>query len=114
MLWTIFFIGLLATTGIVVIYKLVLAVVGNTISSVKNIVKSMASWVPKRKEKVKEEPLPEDIITEEIPAEPEMSEQEVLNALKTKSDFSKVIQLKAMATQDIELVVQELKELIKG
>ena len=43
-----------------------------------------------------------------------MSEQEVLNALKTKSDFSKVIQLKAMATQDIELVVQELKELIKG
>ena len=58
-------------------------------------------------------------VIQDIQEEPEveavvLNEQDVVNGLKTKSDFAKVIQLKAMSTQDIEDVVEELKELIKG
>ena len=52
----------------------------------------------------------EEPVTEEIV----LNEQDVINSLKTKSDFVKVIQLKAISTQEIEDVVEELKELIKG
>jgi len=66
------------------------------------------------------EPPEEDVIEDtpievEEPSEaPPLDEKEVVNALKTTADFAKVIQLKALLTQELQDVVDELKSLVEG
>ena len=69
------------------------------------------------KRKKKEDQIDDKVIETSDPMIEEeivLTEQDVVNSLKTKSDFAKVIQLKALSTQELEDVVEELKELIKG
>lgn len=109
-LWPIFAIGSVITSGILVTLFLV--------KSILTRVLQIISMVPKLFKRNKEE---EDIAAIEVEEnnefieEPiEINEQDVINSLKTKSDFAKVIQLKAISTQELEDVVEELKDLIKG
>ena len=44
---------------------------------------------------------------------PELVEADVINNLKAQSNFAQVIQLKATSTQELESVVDELKEMVK-
>jgi flagellar biosynthesis/type III secretory pathway M-ring protein FliF/YscJ len=46
--------------------------------------------------------------------EPEsLTDKDVINNLKSQSNFAKVIQLKAISTQELESVVSKLKEMVK-
>ena len=44
----------------------------------------------------------------------QLKPEDVVNRIKAESDFSTVIQLKALTNQDVESVVKQVKELIKG
>ena len=44
---------------------------------------------------------------------PELVEADVVNNLKAQSNFAQVIQLKTISTQELESVVDELKEMVK-
>ena len=110
-LWPIFAIGsaisILLITSFVFLRSLILGL----ISIFKAIPKLFKR---KKKEKIEVEG---EIEVEDI-KEPEevavvLNEQDVINAIKSKSDYAKTIQLKALSTQNVEVLVEELKELIK-
>ena len=106
-LWPIFGIGCLVTATFLIIGLLIKSIVqkmGAILSAIPALFKR------KKKEEEIEEESPEEPLVEEVV----LNEQDVVNGLKTKSDFAKVIQLKAISTQEVEDVVDELKELIKG
>lgn len=109
-LWPIFAIGAVITSGILV-----------TLFFIKTIFEKLfqiISVIPSLfKQKKKEDQIDDEVIETSEPIIEEeivLTEQDVVNSLKTKSDFAKVIQLKALSTQELEDVVEELKELIKG
>ncbi len=108
-LWPIFGIGVLITSGILIVGVVIKTTVQNLIAGVI----SLSKLFNRKKEQVdviEDIDVPEeDVIEEKV-----LTEQDVVNGIKTKSDFSKVIQLKATSSQELELVVDELKELIKG
>ncbi len=108
-LWPIFGIGVLLTSG---------ALIGALVvkSLFENLFKLIGSIGSVFRRKKTDDDMVEDIdiIEEDVVEEDILNEQDVMNGIKTKSDFSKVIQLKAISTQELELVVDELKELIKG
>ncbi|MEK9727156.1 MAG: flagellar M-ring protein FliF C-terminal domain-containing protein [Candidatus Margulisiibacteriota bacterium] len=106
-LWPIFGIGCLITSGVLVIFLFAKSIVLQLASLLGSIGKLF-----KKKEKEPEpiedlEPIEEDVQDEPI------SEQEVINNLKSQSNFGKVIQLKAISTQEIETVVEKLKDMVK-
>lgn len=104
--WPIFGIGCLVTSALLIVWFLIKSIVqrvGKIFSAIPALFKR------KKKEEIEEES-PEEPVVEEV----DLNEQDVVNGLKTKSDFAKVIQLKAISTQEVEDVVDELKELIKG
>ncbi len=108
-LWPIFGIGVLITSGILIVGVVIKTTVQNLIAGII----SLSKLFNRKKEQVdviEDIDVPEeDVIEEKV-----LTEQDVVNGIKTKSDFSKVIQLKATSSQELELVVDELKELIKG
>ncbi|RAP22842.1 hypothetical protein DID73_02580 [Candidatus Marinamargulisbacteria bacterium SCGC AG-343-K17] len=109
-LWPIFGIGCLITSAVLILVFFVKSLVEKVIQILSAI---PALFKRKKKEEPVEE-VQEEAVEEEIIEEVGLNEQDVVNGLKTKSDFAKVIQLKAISTQEIEDVVEELKELIKG
>ena len=52
----------------------------------------------------------EDELTKEKP----LIAADVVNNIKTKAEYAKVIQLKALSTQESDVIVRVLKDLIKG
>ncbi len=105
-LWPIFAIGSVFTLALITIFVLVrsfLLGVTNVIKLIPNIFKRA------KKEKDIEE---EEKI--EIIEEPILTEQDVINSIKSKSDYAKTIQLKAYSTQNMNVLVDQIKELIKG
>jgi flagellar biosynthesis/type III secretory pathway M-ring protein FliF/YscJ len=109
-LWPIFAIGCVITSGILV----VLLFIKTVFEKLFQIISVIPTLFKRQK---KDEPMDDEIVELNDPMVEEdivLTEQDVINSLKTKSDFAKVIQLKALSTQELEVVVDELKELIKG
>ncbi len=108
-LWPIFGIGVLLTAGVLIIGVVLKNVLQKTVQIILGLGGLFRS--KKKDEDVIEDlpPIEENIVEEDI-----LNEQDVINGMKTKSDSAKVIQLKAKSTQDLEFLVDELKELIKG
>ena len=108
-LWPIFGIGVLLTAGVLIIGTVLKNVLQKTVQIIVGLGGVFRS--KKKDQDVIEDlpPIEENIVEEDI-----LNEQDVINGMKTKSDFAKVIQLKAKSTQDLEFLVDELKELIKG
>ena len=88
--------------------KTVLVKTGAILGMVANSIGSLF----KKGKKVEEEI---DIISEsdETPEPEPLTEQEIINNIKSQSNFAKVIQLKAISTQELETVVEKLKEMVK-
>tara|TARA_Y100001935_G_scaffold244489_1_gene236952 strand:- start:731 stop:2485 length:1755 start_codon:yes stop_codon:yes gene_type:complete len=109
-LWPIFAIGAVITSGILVALFFIKTIFEKLFQII-----SVIPTLFKRKKK--EDQIDDKVIETSDPIVEEeivLTEQDVVNSLKTKSDFAKVIQLKALSTQELEDVVEELKELIKG
>jgi len=115
-LWPIFGIGCVITGGLLVIIFMVQSII-------KKVLQGLAAIPALFKRKKKEAPVepPEEDVIEDTPIEveepseaPPLDEKEVVNALKTTADFAKVIQLKALLTQELQDVVDELKSLVEG
>ncbi len=109
-LWPIFAIGAVITSGILVALFFIKTIFEKLFQII-----SVIPTLFKRKKK--EAQIDDEVIETSDPMIEEeivLTEQDVVNSLKTKSDFAKVIQLKALSTQELEDVVEELKELIKG
>lgn len=115
-LWPIFGIGCVITGGLLVIILMVQSII-------KKVLQGLAAIPALFKRKKKEAPVepPEEDVIEDTPIEveepteaPPLDEKEVVNALKTTADFAKVIQLKALSTQELQDVVDELKSLVEG
>ena len=107
-LWPIFAIGCVITSTLIVAIFLIKLLIEKVVVGL-----SLLSALFKQKKKDDEE---SDLDTDDVLMieDAPLNEKDVMNALKTKSDFSKVVQLKAISTQELEDVVEELKGLIKG
>jgi len=106
--WPIFGIGSLITSALIIIGLFTKSLITKTVSGTQSIVDSIKN----RKSKNLEEA--EDVLDIDLAPEPEpLTEQEVINNLKSQSNFAKVIQLKAISTQELESVVSQLKEMVK-
>jgi type III secretory pathway lipoprotein EscJ len=111
-LWPIFGIGALITTAVlVVIYavKLFFGTLFKGLAAIPSLFKRK-----KKREVVEEQPVVDIPEIMEAPLPDVLIEQDVVNNLKTKADFANVIQLKAVSVQNLEDVVDELKEMMKG
>ena len=106
--WPIFGIGSLITSALIIIGLFTKSLITKTVSGTQSIVDSIKN----RKSKNLEEA--EDVLDINLAPETEpLTEQEVINNLKSQSNFAKVIQLKAISTQELESVVSQLKEMVK-
>ena len=111
-LWPIFGIGCLISTILIVVFAFLQSTVMTLLSGLKAI-----GSLFKRKPKPVEDVVETDDVDEPESEEAvviELNETEVLNNLKANSNFAQVIQLKAMSTQELESVVEELKAMVKG
>lgn len=110
-LWPIFAIGAVITSGILVTLFFIKTIFEKLFQIISVIIPTLFK-LKKKEDQIDNEVIEtsDTLIEEEIV----LTEQDVINSLKTKSDFAKVIQLKALSTQELENVVEELKELIKG
>jgi flagellar biosynthesis/type III secretory pathway M-ring protein FliF/YscJ len=108
-LWPILGIGCLLTTAIIVFGVLLKKVfVGIGQGAVK------VSSVFKRDPKSMLPPDFDQGLEDELTREKPLTESDVFNRLRQDSEYSQVIQLKAIATQDPKVVVDIVKDLIKG
>ena len=106
--WPIFGIGSLISSALIIIGLFIKSLITKTVSGTKSIVESIKN----RKSKNDEDD--EEVLDIDVVPEPEpLTEQEVINNLKSQSNFAKVIQLKAISTQELESVVSQLKEMVK-
>ncbi|MEC8678658.1 MAG: flagellar M-ring protein FliF C-terminal domain-containing protein, partial [Candidatus Margulisiibacteriota bacterium] len=106
--WPIFGIGSLISSALIIIGLFIKSLITKTVSGTKSIVESIKNRKSKNDEEA-EEVLDIDVVPEPEP----LTEQEVINNLKSQSNFAKVIQLKAISTQELESVVSQLKEMVK-
>ncbi len=104
-LWPIFAIGSIISLGLIAITVILRSFLLGVINFLKFI-----PTLFKRQKKEEDEVESEEIIIEE----PVLTEQEVINSIKSKSDYAKTIQLKAYSTQNMNVLVEQIKELIKG
>ena len=110
-LWPIFIIGCLISTSVIVVFYFFQSIFINILNGFKAL-----GGLFKRKPKPEiQDDIDEDNV-EEVSEEiiPELVEADVINNLKAQSNFAQVIQLKATSTQELESVVDELKEMVKG
>ena len=114
-LWPIFGIGALFTT----ILWLIFLSVKKLIHSIGNGFRATQEAIANAKDKkVSQEDVPsvEDqsmVASDDSEVSEAVGLNDVVNKLKAKADFAKVIQLKAMSTQEIEIVAKKIKEMIK-
>ena len=113
-LWPILLMGFLATAGIFISFKVITSLISGIKSVIVSILKSLAGLF--KQKPTNNEPDDADNENEEGQASEdiELSSEEVINNLKIKSDLSKVIQLKALSNKDVALVVESVKDLMKG
>ena len=105
--WPIFGIGSLLTS--------VLLIIGFfTKAFVTKVASATGSLIQRVKNRKKGGDDDDALDSLDVIQEPEsLSEKDVINNLKSQSNFAKVIQLKAISTQELESVVSKLKEMVK-
>ncbi|MEC8677557.1 MAG: hypothetical protein VXX85_01735 [Candidatus Margulisiibacteriota bacterium] len=105
--WPIFGIGSLLTGVLLIIGFFTKAIVTKVASALGSLIQRIKN---RNKNDVNDDGLDS---LDVMPEQATLTEQDVINNLKSQSNFAKVIQLKAISTQELESVVSKLKEMVK-